>query len=56
MIVPLPASSPTAALMAFESLMEKLSFGSYSASPLTATVIVFDVSPGRNRSVPLCEA
>src|SRR5690242_1468451 len=51
-IVPTPCAFDIVALAAPLRLTKNVSSGSFTLSPLTATVIVFDVWPGVNVSVP----
>ena len=53
-IVPVPVSPESAivALFALANLIETVSSASSRVSPVTATVIVFEVSPAANSSLP----
>ena len=46
--------SETPSCNSFDRVTEKVSLFSTRASSLTVTVIVFEVSPGANVSVPVC--
>jgi hypothetical protein len=52
MIVPVPSAVPMVALKALLRWTVNASFGSMVLSPITLTVICFDVSAGKKVNVP----
>ena len=53
MIVPIPWALEIVALVGFDRFTKKVSFGSLIVSPLTTTVMVFEVSPALKFTVPV---
>jgi hypothetical protein len=52
MIVPSPCPSAIVAFVGFVRLTKKVSSGSASVSPMTWTLTIWLVSPGKNMRVP----